>query len=169
MQAFDGIQTFVRGKSILIKDQSDADHTINIDNEQLSFRNTIKLDTMGDDLQPFQLDIFVDTDTYFTEFNAFVLGHHQMINPKEFQEGQLYRIVHKLENYKNHPERLLAQVEAYFTEFDADKSGALDRHELRNFLIAFFRQYKIRLPLTEEFVDSTFSEIDKDGDGNVDL
>jgi len=36
-------------------------------------------------------------------------------------------------------------------------------------LIAFFKQYKIRLPLTEEFIDSTFTDIDADGDGFVDM
>jgi Ca2+-binding EF-hand superfamily protein len=36
-------------------------------------------------------------------------------------------------------------------------------------LIAFFQQYKIRVPLTEEFVESTFTDIDADGDGFVDL
>jgi Ca2+-binding EF-hand superfamily protein len=61
------------------------------------------------------------------------------------------------------------QVEAYFKEFDADNSGALDRMELKNFFIAFFRQYKIRVPITEEFVDTTFTDIDSDGDGMVDL
>ena len=60
-------------------------------------------------------------------------------------------------------------MEAYFIEFDEDESGALDRNELKNFLMAFFLQYKIRVPLTEEFVDTTFDDIDADGDGAVDL
>jgi len=98
-----------------------------------------------------------------------VLGHNQMINPKEFKEGQLQRIVTKLLSYRDHPEMLQAQIQAYFVEFDADKSGNLDRHELKNFLIAFFRQYKIRIPLTEEFIDTTFADIDADGDGFVDM
>lgn len=88
-----------------------------------------------------------------------------MINPKEFKEGQLQRIVTKLQSYKDNPDTLQAQIEAYFKEFDADNSGALDRDELKNFLIAFFKQYKIRLPLTEEFVDTTFDDIDANGDG----
>lgn len=92
-----------------------------------------------------------------------------MINPKEFKEGQLQRIVCKLLGYKDHPEVLEKQVDTYFKEFDADNSGGLDRMELKNFFIAFFRQYKIRVPITEEFVDTTFTDIDSDGDGTVDL
>jgi Ca2+-binding EF-hand superfamily protein len=92
-----------------------------------------------------------------------------MINPKEFKEGQLQRIVCKRLSYKNHPEVLEKQVETYFKEFDADNSGGLDRMELKNFFISFFKQYKIRVPITEEFVDTTFTDIDADGDGSVDL
>lgn len=54
-------------------------------------------------------------------------------------------------------------------EFDADKNGYLDRHELRMFLIQFFKQYKLRIPLSEEFIDATFSDIDKNGDGKIQL
>ena len=92
-----------------------------------------------------------------------------MINPKEFQEGQLQRIVHKLLTFKEHPEQMKKQIADYFEEFDEDMSGGLDVRELRNFLISFFKQYKIRVPLTREFIDTTFMDIDKDGDGFVDL
>jgi hypothetical protein len=37
-----------------------------------------------------------------------------MINPKEFKEGQLQRIVTKLLSYRDHPEMLQAQIQAYF-------------------------------------------------------
>lgn len=50
-----------------------------------------------------------------------------------------------------------------------DGSGNLDVKELRMFLIALFKKYKINLPITSEFVDATFSEIDADGDGFVDM
>lgn len=92
-----------------------------------------------------------------------------MINPKEFHEGLIHRTVHKLSMYRQHPERLRAQTEAYFKEFDADNSGSLDLKELRMFLIALFKQYKLHLPLTEEFVVETAAEMDKDGDGLIDL
>ena len=36
-------------------------------------------------------------------------------------------------------------------------------------MIAFFKQYKIRVPISEEFVDTTFDDIDADGDGKVDM
>lgn len=139
-----------------------------IDNDDVHFESSIQFD-LGEEFNSFKVDILIDTDTYFTEHNAFVLGHNQMINPKEFKEGQLQRIVTKLQSYKDHPEILQAQIQAYFVQFDTDKSGNLDRNELKNFLIAFFRQYKIRIPLTEEFIDTTFTDIDADGDGFVDM
>ena len=92
-----------------------------------------------------------------------------MINFKDFTEGQMLRNTLKLQAYIDHPERLFTQVEAYFEEFDADKSGNLDRRELKNFLIEFFKLYKIRIPITEEFVDTQFDSIDADGDGFVDM
>ena len=95
----------MRGRNITITDPLDIAHTINIDNEELTFRNTLKLDTHDSSDQKYSVDIFVDTDNYFTQYNGFVLNNNQMINPKEFQEGQIYRIVHKLEGYKSHPER----------------------------------------------------------------
>ena len=41
------------------------------------------------------------------------------------------------------------QVEAYFKEFDADNSGALDRMELKNFFIAFFRNRNRPIEMSE--------------------
>lgn len=92
-----------------------------------------------------------------------------IINPKDFKEGQLQRIVTKFESYKENPQIFESQVEVYFLEFDADNSGGLDRNELKNFFVAFYKMYKIRIPITEEFVDQTFVDIDADGDGTVDL
>lgn len=66
IQAFDGHQTFMRGRNITITDPSDSAHTINIDNEELTFRNTLKLDTHDSSDQKYSVDIFVDTDNYFT-------------------------------------------------------------------------------------------------------
>ena len=100
-----------------------------------------------------KVNILVDTDTYFTEHNAFVLNSGMIINPKDFKEGQLQRIVTKFESYKENPQIFESQVEVYFLEFDADNSGGLDRNELKNFFVAFYKMYKIRIPITEEFVD----------------
>lgn len=96
----------MRGRNITITDLSDSTHTINIDNEELTFRKMLKLDTHDSSNQQYSVDIFVDTDDYFTKYNGFVLNNNLMINPKEFKEGEIYRIVHKLEGYKAHPERL---------------------------------------------------------------
>lgn len=76
---------------------------ISIDNEAISFEKTIKFDC-NEDLKGCKIEILIDADTYFTEFNSFVLNHNQMINPKDFKEGQLQRIVMKLMAYKEHPE-----------------------------------------------------------------
>ena len=92
-----------------------------------------------------------------------------MINSKDFTEGQLLRVTMKLQAYIDQPERLQTQVEDYFKEYDVDKSGNLDRRELKSFLIDFFKLYKIRLPITEEFVDTQFDKIDADGDGFVNM
>jgi hypothetical protein len=174
--SFDGTCSFLRGKSIKLEFKGrtngtaadEKKQTVIIDNDDVHYENSIRFES-GEGYQGFKVEVLIDTDTYFTEQNAFVLGHNQMINPKEFKEGQLQRIVTKLQSYKDHPDTLQAQIEVYFKEFDADKSGALDREELKNFLIAFFKQYKIRIPLTEEFVDTTFDDIDANGDGFVDM
>lgn len=52
---------------------------------------------------PNNVEFLFDSDTYFTELNAFVLGHNQMIDPKAFKEGQLQRAVTKLQGYKDQP------------------------------------------------------------------
>ena len=176
IQAYDGNCLYQRGKSITIRyagkanpsETDEPEQVMHIDNEDVHYKEMIKFDCL-ESLKQCKVDILIDTDTYFTEFNAFILNHNQMINPKDFKEGQLQRIVCKLESYQDHPDVLEKQVEAYFIEFDEDESGALDRNELKNFLMAFFLQYKIRVPLTEEFVDTTFDDIDADGDGAVDL
>lgn len=59
-----------------------------IDNDDVHFEKSIRFDS-GEGLDTFKVEILIDTDTYFTEHNSFVLGHNQMINPKEFKEGQL--------------------------------------------------------------------------------
>lgn len=98
-----------------------------------------------------------------------MLGYDAMINPKEFHEGALLRTVYKLQSYKDHPDRMNEQLADYFNEFDKDKSGTLDKEELRHFLIAFFKQYKIRIPISAEFIENTFHEIDDDDNGTIEI
>ena len=43
----------------------------------------------------------------------------------------------------------------------------LDRKELRQFLSTFFTTYRIRAPLTDEFIDATFREIDTNHDNSI--
>ena len=43
----------------------------------------------------------------------------------------------------------------------------LDRKELRQFLSSFFSTYRIRAPLTDEFIDATFREIDQNHDNLI--
>lgn len=60
-------------------------------------------------------------------------------------------------------------MEKYFTEFDKDQNGYLDRHELRLFLVCLFKEIKLNIPLTEEFIDTVFGDIDLNNDGKIDL
>ncbi len=39
--------------------------------------------------------------------------------------------------------------------------------ELRQFLTKFFAEYRIRAPLTDEFIDATFREIDMNHDNKI--
>ena len=101
--SFDGTCSFLRGKSIKLEFKGrtngtaadEKKQTVIIDNDDVHYENSIRFDS-GEGYQGFKVDVLIDTDTYFTEQNAFVLGHNQMINPKEFKEGQLQRIVTKL-------------------------------------------------------------------------
>jgi len=43
----------------------------------------------------------------------------------------------------------------------------LDQKELRHFLESFFTTYHIRAPLTDEYVDATFREIDVNKDNKI--
>jgi hypothetical protein len=86
----------LRGKSIKLEykgkrhglETDDKKQTIIIDNDDVQYENSIQFD-IEEDYQGFKIEILIDTDTYFTDKNAFILGHNQMINPKEFKEGQL--------------------------------------------------------------------------------
>ena len=90
-----------------------------------------------------------------------------MINPKEFKEGQLLRIITKLQQLKDNNGIMKNQIETSFKKFDKDKNGVLDRLELKQFLITFFDKYKMHVPINEEFIDETFRDIDKNNDGKI--
>jgi Ca2+-binding EF-hand superfamily protein len=54
-----------------------------------------------------------------------------------------------------------------FDKYDSDKNGHLDRKELRQFMTEFFEKFGINLPLTDEYVDATFREIDADHSNTI--
>lgn len=57
----------------------------------------------------------------------------------------------------------------YFSEYDKDNNDGLDRRELRQFLTSFFGQYHIRLPITDEYVDAVFRQIDMNHDNIIQI
>ena len=79
-----------------------------------------------------------------------------MINKNDFKEGELESVIEKLEAFHSDPANLHTEIVGYFTEFDEDKNGFLDRKELRHFLTLFFEKYHVHLPITDEFVDGVF-------------
>ena len=89
------------------------------------------------------------------------------IKSEEFTKEELTGVVNQLNDFKQAPEHLKEQVQKYFVEFDKDGNGFLDRRELRHFLNAFFTQYKIGFPLTDEYVDAIFREIDSNRDNKI--
>ena len=58
-------------------------------------------------------------------------------------------------------------ITQYFTQFDDDKNGYIDRKELRHFLSMFFKQYHLHVPMTDEFVDSVFRGMDANHDNKI--
>lgn len=90
-----------------------------------------------------------------------------MINPKDFKEGELDEMLHKLEEFHNNADNLHAEIVAYFEEFDEDKNNYLDRKELRHFLTLFFKKYHVHLPINDEFVDGVFCQIDANKDNKL--
>ena len=90
-----------------------------------------------------------------------------MINPKEFKEGELQAVLEKLKDYNSNPDHLKEMLSKYFEEFDEDHNGSLDRKELRHFLIKFFATYHLHVPLTDDFVDYVFRQIDVSHDNKI--
>ena len=92
-----------------------------------------------------------------------------MIKAEEFTTEELEAIVSKLTDFKNIEDHLKGEVTTYFSQFDKDQSGFLDRKELREFLRQFFTLYKIHFPVTDEYVDAVFREIDENKDNKIQL
>ena len=77
------------------------------------------------------------------------------------------KAVQTLKDFDSDDAALTEQLQKYFSEFDSDSNEWLDRGELRKFLTSFFQQYHIHAPLTDEFVDATFREIDTNHDNKI--
>ena len=90
-----------------------------------------------------------------------------MIKAEEFSVEELENILKTLNDFKTVKDHLDEQIQKYFNEFDSDKNGFLDRKELRLFLHQFFTQYKIHFPITDEYVDAVFREIDANRDNKI--
>jgi Ca2+-binding EF-hand superfamily protein len=80
-----------------------------------------------------------------------------MFKASDFKEGELAADIEKLTSYNNDSASLHEQINKFFIEFDTDKSGFLDRKELRKFMEAFFKQYHVRVPLNDDFVHHLFN------------
>ena len=55
----------------------------------------------------------------------------------------------------------------HFLEHDADDNAYLDKIELRQFLRNFFGSYRIRVPITDEYVDDVFISTDSNNDNKI--
>ena len=92
-----------------------------------------------------------------------------MINPSEFQEEELTSTLTKLHAYIADESQLRKDIQSHFEANTKQKKAYLDLKELRQFLTQFFAEYRIRAPLTDEFIDATFREIDANHDNKIQL
>ena len=90
-----------------------------------------------------------------------------MIRAEEFTKEELTTILQTLTDFRDVKDHLDEQIQKYFSEFDKDENGFLDRKELREFLNQFFKSYKIHFPITDEYVDAVFREIDVNRDNKI--
>ena len=90
-----------------------------------------------------------------------------MIDPTEFGPGELDKALGQLVEFDQDDAKLTETLKQYFNEFDSDSNDHLDRKELRLFLESFFKTYHIHVPLTDEYVDATFREIDANRDNKI--
>ena len=91
------------------------------------------------------------------------------MNKADFGEGEFEVAYAKVTTFAENNEQLRAEVTRSFAEYDKDNSQGLDRRELRQFLISFFAQYHIRLPITDEYVDAVFRQIDVNHDNVIQI
>ena len=72
-----------------------------------------------------------------------------------------------MKSFQQDETRLTEEVMKYFNEYDNDGNAYLDRRELRQFIQNFFGSYHIRVPVTDEYVDAVFRDIDKNHDNKI--
>ena len=89
------------------------------------------------------------------------------IKGEEFTKDEVENILKHLSDFRDVKDHLSEQVQKYFQEFDTDSSGYLDKRELRKFLEKFFSTYKIHFPVTDEYVDAVFRDIDQNRDNKI--
>lgn len=89
------------------------------------------------------------------------------VKAEDFSKEELETTVKTLTELKNAPEQLKEQVTKYFTEFDTDKNGHLDRTEWPEFLHKFFATFKIETPTSEDYIEKAFTDIDINKDNLV--
>ena len=89
------------------------------------------------------------------------------IDYQEFAEGELEKSLTQLQEFDQDDTKLTEVLQKYFQEFDSDSNEHLDRKELRLFLQSFFKTYHIVVPITAEYVDATFREIDVNRDNKI--
>ena len=163
---YDGASTFMRGQEITVKykgsDTKDALRKMVIDGNSVEYGDKITWKCL-----PKSLEVLFNSETYFESSHAFVTNHLWMINSKSFREGQLLRTITKLQALNDNQDQLQEQVERYFKEFDKDQNGYLDRQELAEFLVQLFKRTKLTIPLSEEFIDTVFEDIDRNNDGRI--
>ena len=90
-----------------------------------------------------------------------------MINIGELKDGELARTLTQLHSFNRNNWRLKEELSRYWKEYDTDGNDTLDHAELRHFIVSFFKEYHVRLPVTDEFIDATFREIDENKDGMI--
>lgn len=89
------------------------------------------------------------------------------IKGEDFTKDEAEKILETLMSFRDTKDHLSEQIQKYFQEFDHDKNGVLDKKELRHFLNNFFKTYKIHLPVTDEYVDAVFRDIDANRDNKI--
>jgi len=92
-----------------------------------------------------------------------------MIHIESYTIVELESILHSLEKLESDKERMLQMSREYFSEFDADKSGALDKEELTNLTKQFFDKQNCQIPFDKNFIDAWFVDLDVDQSGKIDL